>query len=212
YATLSHCWGSMSHIRYQATTSTLLSLKERIPYKDLPRTYCDAISVCRALKIRYLWIDSLCIIQDSKEDWAREAANMAHVYSNSSLTISADWSTNSDGGCFKASSGELRKDLDSAIYDHKQLDWTHLAGRAWVYQERLLSRHNLHFARDQLFWECRIVSRNRGSIDNALYVWCRIVEKYSGARITLPTDRLPAISALANLTANHPCCSYLAGL
>lgn len=178
---------------------------------------------------------------------------MAHVYSNSYLTISADWSTNSDGGCFKASSGELGKDLDSAICvmnelfsgqssclyfllrksdDHKQLDWTHLAGRAWVYQERLLSRHNLHFARDQLFWECRsgfagedivprnpgtlvpdqVVSRNRGSIDNALYVWCRIVEKYSGARITLPTDRLPAISALANLTANHPCCSYLAGL
>jgi len=252
YATLSHCWGSSSYKRYQATTSTLWSLKERIPYKDLPKTYCDAISVCRAFKIRYLWIDSLCIIQDSKEDWAREAANMAHVYSNSYLTISADWSSNSDGGCFKTSSREPGEDLLNAIRvtnvhsngqrsclyfsrwvgDHLDLDYTHLARRAWVYQERLLSRRNLHFTQDQLFWECRsgfagedmmprkpgtlvpaqVLSRDWDDIDNALYLRCRIVKNYCGAKITFPTDRLPAISALANLTANHLCCPYLAGL
>jgi hypothetical protein len=109
HATLSHCWGYKSDTGYQATTSNLRDLKERIQYADLPRTYCDAISVCRALKVRYLWIDSLCIIQDSKEDWEREAANMAYVYSNSYLSILADWSTDSDGGCFKTSSREPKR-------------------------------------------------------------------------------------------------------
>jgi hypothetical protein len=101
YATLSHCWGANPDTRYQAAKSTLRDLVDRIRYTDLPSTYCDAISVCRSLGVRYLWIDSLCIIQDSKEDWARESANMAYIYSNSHLTISADWSPNSEGGCYK---------------------------------------------------------------------------------------------------------------
>jgi hypothetical protein len=178
---------------------------------------------------------------------------MAHVYNNSYLTISADWSTNSDGGCFKASSGEPGEDLfkatcvtnvlssgqRSCLYflgnsseDHSQLSSTPLAGRVWVYQERFLSRRNLHFTQDHLFWGCRsgfasedmtsrkprilvpaqVLSRDWDDIYNALYRWCRIVEDCSGARITFPTDRLPAVSALANIAANHLCSSYLAGL
>ena len=163
--------GSKSDTSYQATTSTLQDLKARIQYADLPRTYCNAISVCRALKVRYLWIDSLCIIQDSKDDWEREAANMAYVYSNSYLTISADWSTDSNGGCFKTFTGDPEKDLFKSIHvtnvlssgqrscpcfldqwfeNHIHLDYTHLARKAWVYQERLLFRRNLHFTQHQL--------------------------------------------------------------
>lgn len=59
----------------------------------------------------------------------------------------------------------------------------------------------------------RVLSRDWDDIEKALYLWClSIVKNYSGAKITFPTDRLPAISALANLTANHRCCPYLAGL
>jgi hypothetical protein len=150
YATLSHCWGVNPDTRYQATQSTIRDLRDRIRYTDLPRTYRDAVSVCRSLSIRYLWIDSLCIIQDSKEDWAREAANMAYVYSNSYLTISADWSSNSEGGCYKVnklprginrdqahitsalSNGE-RSCLSFPKYyppANQDLDHTHLASRA----------------------------------------------------------------------------------
>ena len=153
YATLSHCWGSDCHKRYHATTNNLIELRARIRYTDLPKTYCDAISVCRSLKIRYLWIDSLCILQDSKEDWAREAANMAFVYSNSHLTISADWSTNSDDGCYRTfnlpplmntedtfcTTNVLSNGERSCLYFPDQhgpgyydLDFTHLAGRAWA--------------------------------------------------------------------------------
>jgi hypothetical protein len=255
YATLSHCWGANPDTRYQATKSTFQDLKDRIRYTELPATYCHAISVCRLLRIRYLWIDSLCIIQDSKEDWASQAAIMAYVYSNSHLTISADWSSNPEGGCYKIINGPQGINTEKAscimnilsngersslyfprYYDptHQDLDYTQLAGRAWAYQERFLSRRNLHFTQNQLFWECRrgfagedMVPRSPGSlrpayllqmrawdnIESRLHVWCFwVITHYSSAKITFPTDRLPAVSALANLFADDLCSPYLAGL
>ncbi|KAH8755589.1 heterokaryon incompatibility protein-domain-containing protein, partial [Hyaloscypha finlandica] len=253
FATLSHCWGANCDARYQATKSTLPALRHRMRYADLPKTYRDAILVCRSLHIRYIWIDSLCIIQDSKEDWAREAARMAYVYSNAHLTISADWSTNSEGGCFRvidAPQGTIPDDaicISSVLSNGERsclyfpsncrswdLDHTHLASRAWAYQERILSRRNLHFTQQQLFWECRegfagedmvpnysdpsipsllLNLRARGSAEEFLDIWCsQIIRHYSLAKITFPTDRLPAVSALAKHFADELCSPYLAGL
>jgi hypothetical protein len=66
YSTLSHCWGAPQPI---TTTKATTSDRERgIPNAQLPQTYRDAVHVCRELEIQYLWIDSLCIIQDSDED------------------------------------------------------------------------------------------------------------------------------------------------
>ena len=92
YAALSHCWGGV--IPIQTTLDRLEQYTLSIP-TPLPQTFADAISVTRALGIPYIWIDSLCIVQDSKDDWVGEAAGMANVYSNSFLTISADAATNS---------------------------------------------------------------------------------------------------------------------
>ncbi|KAE9367236.1 HET-domain-containing protein [Stipitochalara longipes BDJ] len=252
FATLSHCWGGDT--KCQATTRTIHNLRDRILYTGLPQTYRDAIAVCRFLSIRYLWIDSLCIIQDSQEDWAREAARMSYVYSNTHVTISADWSPNSEGGCFKDLSkqpvfeaermvcinGVLSSGQQSYLYvpswpfsDHHDLDSTHLAGRAWAFQERFLSRRNLHFTRNQLFWECRegfagedmvprlhgalipgqlLEMRSQETLEDRLHAWCLVVRNYSRAKITFSTDRLPAISALAKLCADDLCSPYLAGL
>jgi hypothetical protein len=255
FATLSHCWGMSGDTKCQTTTRTLRDLKERILYTNLPKTFRDAISVCRSLEIPYLWIDSLCIIQDSKEDWAREAASMSYVYSNSHLNISADWSPNSDGGCFKtinsppgfvseetvSITNTLTNGQQSCLYflhpgsgGYNDLDSTPLASRAWVFQERFLSRRNLHFTQNQLFWECRegfagedkmprcsgplipgqlLQMRSRKTSEQRLQGWCHnIVRKYSAAKITFPTDRLPAISALARLFSDDLSSPYLAGL
>ncbi|PVH85045.1 heterokaryon incompatibility, partial [Cadophora sp. DSE1049] len=65
---------------------------------ELPKTFRDTVVVTRRLGIRYLWIDSLCIIQDSSMDWARESSKMQGVYAGAILNISADASTNSDVG------------------------------------------------------------------------------------------------------------------
>jgi hypothetical protein len=54
--------------------------------------------IARYLEFDYIWIDCLCIVQDDREDWNREAARMAKVYSNASLTIAASVSPNCDNG------------------------------------------------------------------------------------------------------------------
>jgi hypothetical protein len=58
------------------------------------------VSIARYLEVRYIWIDSLCIIQDDKFDWEREASKMAEIYTNSYLTIGATFSADHSGGCF----------------------------------------------------------------------------------------------------------------
>ncbi|ERF74718.1 hypothetical protein EPUS_04887 [Endocarpon pusillum Z07020] len=98
YAALSHCWGSTHHL-----STSISSLKERltnIDFTKLPKTFQDAVTVTSRVGMKYLWIDSLCIIQDSKEDWEGESALMGQVYHNAYLTIAAAASPNGDGGCF----------------------------------------------------------------------------------------------------------------
>jgi hypothetical protein len=91
YATLSHCWGSAAK-PFMTEMATIHLRHQRIDFGDLPRSFQDAVRITlritRRLKIRYLWIDTLCIIQDSIDDWAAESAQMARIYKSSLLTIS----------------------------------------------------------------------------------------------------------------------------
>ncbi|KAK3112442.1 hypothetical protein LTR53_011279 [Teratosphaeriaceae sp. CCFEE 6253] len=85
YVTLSHRWGD-SAVKF-TTKATLASNLRGIHYTSLPKTFQDAVTATRRLGYRYLWIDSVCIIQDDKEDWHRQCAAMKHIYANSILTI-----------------------------------------------------------------------------------------------------------------------------
>lgn len=85
YAALSYCWGTCS--QRKTTKSTLREHLAGIEVSMLPVTIQDAIKLCQALEIPYLWVDSLCIIQDDAQDWFHEAAEMAAVYGRSALTI-----------------------------------------------------------------------------------------------------------------------------
>ncbi|KAN0096769.1 Heterokaryon incompatibility protein (HET) domain containing protein [Hyaloscypha variabilis] len=73
---------------------------QNIPLETLPKTFQDAISITRELGLRYIWIDSLCIIQDSPEDWEKEASLMHTVYKNAYCTVAASASRDGSGGCF----------------------------------------------------------------------------------------------------------------
>jgi hypothetical protein len=103
YLTLSHCWGNKKIIT--TTKATLKSRKSDIPWLSLSRTFQDAITITRELGFRYLWIDSLCIIQDDKKDWERESAKMASIYADSWLTIAAALGIDGDSGCFSSRLG-----------------------------------------------------------------------------------------------------------
>jgi hypothetical protein len=85
YITLSYTWGGQVPLR--TTSESLSQRKLGIPLESLPQTFEDAVLFCRALGVQYLWIDALCIIQDSKEDWESEAGQMAWIFHNSLITL-----------------------------------------------------------------------------------------------------------------------------
>ncbi|KAF2730048.1 hypothetical protein EJ04DRAFT_393411, partial [Polyplosphaeria fusca] len=88
YVCLSHCWGPRG-CSIKTTRPRLEAHKARIAFEDLPKTFQDAVTFTRWLKVRYLWIDALCILQDDENDWERESSAMAATYENSYLTLSA---------------------------------------------------------------------------------------------------------------------------
>lgn len=98
YATLSHCWGK-SRI-FTATTTNIESLKKQIPWLDLPKTFRDAIQFTNSIGISYIWIDSICIIQDSMKDWESESRTMLRVYRHAECNLAAAVSEDSHGGLF----------------------------------------------------------------------------------------------------------------
>ncbi|KFY35566.1 hypothetical protein V494_05800 [Pseudogymnoascus sp. VKM F-4513 (FW-928)] len=102
YAALSHCWGppEMSCRRLATIQANLSEHCDGIALDEFPKTFRDAINITRGLGLRYLWIDSLCIIQDSCEDWILEVSRMADIFLNSYITLAADLSPNSDAGLF----------------------------------------------------------------------------------------------------------------
>ncbi|KAH8589343.1 heterokaryon incompatibility protein-domain-containing protein, partial [Bisporella sp. PMI_857] len=87
FATLSYCWGVGKKL--ETTAETIEAHKRGIPITLLPRTIGDAVKVATWLGIQYIWVDALCIVQDSKDDWETECAKMGSYYNNSVLTISA---------------------------------------------------------------------------------------------------------------------------
>jgi hypothetical protein len=99
YITLSHCWGKADI--YKLTSETACHLLAGLKISLLSRTFQETIEVVRFLDTKYLWIDSLCIMQNSKEDWERESAQMGRVYSNGLLNIAATSSRDGEGGLFR---------------------------------------------------------------------------------------------------------------
>lgn len=177
WATLSHCWGKTVTIKL---TSDLLDERLRgIPMAEMPRNFRDAIVVTRMLGIRYLWIDSLCIIQDSSEDWLQESAKMGEIYKNSLITIAATKAHESAAGFLSNRSAEvachlqIERGLTIPVYVRPKIEWYSsaeivgpLSRRGWVLQERLLPLRILHFGGQQMMWQCRTKSLAEAFCDN----------------------------------------------
>ena len=169
YIALSHCWG-LQHI-ITTTSKTMGERMNDIPLSFLSKTFQDAVYLSTKLSVQYLWIDSLCIIQDSKEDWERESSKMGLVYQNAVLTIAATAASNGTVGCFvprppaRIQPIKIRYDSEKGngnVYINSRapnldedLDQSPLNKRAWTLQERLLSKRILHCCEGQLYWECQ---------------------------------------------------------
>lgn len=101
YCALSYCWGTTKGT-LTTTTTNLKKHLNSIPLDSFPKTLREAILAARGLGFQYLWIDAICIVQDDREDWAREAAKMQSVYAGATLTISSTVSKISVDGLFRS--------------------------------------------------------------------------------------------------------------
>lgn len=217
YCTLSYCWGQAP------PCSTLKSnFEERLNgfrLESLPRTLSEAIVVARSLGLSYIWIDSVCIIQDDPSDWAAE--------SKVTFGIENGRSSNLFVGAVP-----MRENDD---YDHRKLEATDVRG--WTLQEQLLSQRLLHFSAEQVLWECTtcrasesdpVGERNKHRFgkdvpsqlipldlrelmtqhDQGFQVvdchertqrqWQSLVENYMARKLTKESDRLMAVIGIAS--------------
>ncbi|KAH7176189.1 heterokaryon incompatibility protein-domain-containing protein [Dactylonectria macrodidyma] len=184
FVALSHCWGrltSSSSPPLTLTSNLQAHCTSGIPQNSLTATFRDAITVTRHLGYRYLWIDSLCIVQDDPADWERESGLMEAVYGNADLVIGATRAP--DGLCGflgpRLDYFEGETQLASSKTQSREASWTvsyrpalphnrwvdnkeafrpadegPLESRAWAYQERILARRFVSFGQHEICWEC----------------------------------------------------------
>jgi hypothetical protein len=115
YIALSHCWGPPQQRPLMTYKSNIHEHSSRIKFVSLSQTFRDAVTITRQLHKRYLWIDSLCILQNDEAEWARESARMGNVYTNAYCTLAAWSSQDGTGGCQQAS--DIRHAAQSIFFD-----------------------------------------------------------------------------------------------
>lgn len=166
YVALSHRW--------QPEESSFMTLKSNLNRRSddgmrvgsLPRKFQDAITVTRMLGIQYLWIDSLCIVQDDADDKMREISRMKHIFEHAYCALAATSAAGAGKG-FLAREAELPLTLPGGAQDNPAIcassvhedffddvERSELNSRGWVLQERALSARTIHFTASQTYWEC----------------------------------------------------------
>ena len=185
YVALSHVWGAGSILK--TTSKTLRAMTQGIEISSLSHAFSDAVRITRALGLKYLWIDALCILQDRMDDWVSESSQMHKIYSHSSLTICLASDGNAGYGGTKTLADGPKKDESKAMCltcSRGYNEFEHLcddtpttmlldspwSNRGWTLQERILSPRVLYYSSTRMAWECRgnrttldIVSRIRES-------------------------------------------------
>ena len=166
FAALSYSWGGESALMLTAMTEG--QFRKKLPSNALPPTMVDAVTISKKLNVRYLWIDALCIFQDSKEDFAAECSKMRDIYRGAVVTINGTSAAKISDNLFKRRSirhvelpwpnGKtpveyvyLREDSNITV---PHLKSAHINTRGWCLQESLLARRSLWIGEQQMIFEC----------------------------------------------------------
>lgn len=164
YFTLSYYWGKKEHILLTSQTYNLYN--NNIPVGDLPKSVLDAIIITLRLGYNHLWVDRLCIFQDSPEAWSSEAEVMGKIYQNGICNISAAVSDHCDGGCFNTRNPLSNLPCTLPIIEaHSGLQWaatsssggvgySPINSRGWVVQESALAPRTLYYNSNIIHWKC----------------------------------------------------------
>ncbi|KAK0648602.1 heterokaryon incompatibility protein-domain-containing protein, partial [Cercophora newfieldiana] len=180
YIALSHRWGTCpENMPLRTLRANIADHMQQLPSETMPRSFRDVMTLARKLGVRYIWIDSLCIIQDDPADWQREAAQMASIYSGAYLTVAAACAEDSTVGCLpermQASVEAYARPLDAdadATPGHERdfVDASLLSSRGWILQEMVLSRRVLYVSKERhMYWQCRSLYQSEdGTLDMSL--------------------------------------------
>lgn len=155
YIALSYCWGPAEK-NLTTTLNNIANWKVQIQWAMLPQTIVDAIEITRALGIRYLWVDALCIIQGPGGDWSTEAEKMGSVYGGAFLTIAAAQGRDVSHGLCRRSNNHQFNSVYNLHRRQTPLGEEPLYSRAWALQERMLSPRVLIVGSSTLYWECLV--------------------------------------------------------
>jgi hypothetical protein len=166
YVTLSHCWGRVQPLTLTKESSE--ALYAGVLITELPKTFGEAVLVAKRLGIMYLWIDSLCIFQDSVEDWRIESSMMGNVYGNALCNIAATDSPDCTDGLFRPREPfmPLQTSVGATFHGQPEANVTiskrgkeneletldgPLLQRGWVVQERVMAKRVVHFGKHQVY-------------------------------------------------------------
>lgn len=169
YVALSYCWGGDQP--YKTTRARIRSEDVGLDWHSLPTTIQDAVKVTVGLGFQYLWVDSLCIVQDDAQfQKARHIAQMPQIYSNAVVTLAASKSSRAaDGFLNHVGIRSLTRlavklryaDRNNSIFGdlflvefRDDLDTEPLDLRGWTFQERHLSTRIVDFEARCVSWSC----------------------------------------------------------
>ena len=167
YITLSHSWGPKPELTNPTLAGNFGDRLQKLP--EMPLTFQQAIKLVRRIGHRYLWTDSICIVQDDPDDMKAEFSTMSSVYGNAALNILASSSANSTQGCYNPGGLStlhpcvLKWESQGVMIQPVMPSWDEvtsgseggpLSQRGWVVQERHLARRAVHFTPRRLVWEC----------------------------------------------------------
>lgn len=242
WCALSYCWGGP-----QKETAVQADFKnprrqKRVMLKSLPRTILDAMIVARGLRVPYIWVDSLCILQDDPEDLAEELSKIPKIYGDALLTISASKALTSGEGflaprAFRSSGFppvrlqfEALDGFQSLLYQTSDLGLVEaIDQRAWTLQESFLSTREVRFNNHGISWSCLTEHKDydRGDqSESSLLLYRRtepgelkpydsrelLLERFWNRKLTFQMDKLLAFSAIEAVLKHHPEDRYLAGM
>jgi hypothetical protein len=166
YTTLSHRWGK--EVMFKTTKKNIKDFHTNLNFNTLPMSFKDAVTVTKALGIRYLWIDAICIIQDDHSDWIKQAPLMGKIYNNAYCTIAAHSAQDSLDGFLEsetapnpvrvapcqstAGPGTICVGIPRSFKE--TIDCSYINQRGWVLQELTLSQRIAHFSSGYIYWDC----------------------------------------------------------
>lgn len=175
YVALSYCWGGDQS--YKTTKALVNAYSHAIPWEKVGKTIQHAVDVAYNLRIRHIWVDALCIVQDDKDELDREIPNMPEIYNQAQVTIVASQANSAAEGFLadrrledisntvapiRIRTHHFKDDLKATAVDLQRYLSQPTEKRGWCFQEKWLARRMIEFETTAVRWSCGSVIETLG--------------------------------------------------